>query len=237
MKGESILSEPMYITIKNQLLKVISQMHPNEMILSERELVKHFDASRMTVRKAVNLLVEEGVLYRDANRGTFVSDSAVAGKGQMVLSGTENYQFQVIYFALKYQPDHHVDHRIIRKLKLEMETSILRVVRMVKKGDTVIGIQEGYMSEKYVQNHEFSDVDTLFDIEKLLQVSVLEQNFEAVIVPAQYANLLAVPIQTPIIKSEGLMSHLDGRPFLYLVEYHHPKYSQLSLITRPQVSQ
>ncbi len=45
----------------------------HQAIPSERELEVAYGVSRMTVRLAINLLVNQGFLYREQGRGTFVS--------------------------------------------------------------------------------------------------------------------------------------------------------------------
>ena len=44
---------------------------------SESELMNKYDLSRITVRNACNHLVKEGILYRVAGKGTFVSSPKI----------------------------------------------------------------------------------------------------------------------------------------------------------------
>lgn len=66
-----------------QLKEVIQEMVDNEELLPgqaippEREICEFQGVSRMTVNKAILTLVNEGVLYREQGRGTFVSKSKV----------------------------------------------------------------------------------------------------------------------------------------------------------------
>lgn len=50
---------------------------PNTPIPSERDLSSIYGLSRMTVRRAIDQLVTEGLLYRVNGKGTFVSDAKV----------------------------------------------------------------------------------------------------------------------------------------------------------------
>lgn len=68
------METPLYQQIKEDLLAMISQLSSNSAIPSERALAEKFKVSRMTLRKAINELVDEGVLYRNKTRGTFVSE-------------------------------------------------------------------------------------------------------------------------------------------------------------------
>ena len=42
---------------------------------SEKELQERFGVSRVTVRKAVDVLIEEGYVVRDYRKGTFISEA------------------------------------------------------------------------------------------------------------------------------------------------------------------
>ena len=54
---------PRYQKIKQKILDEIEDKPVHTPIASERELAQICNVSRMTVRNAVNELVEEGVLY------------------------------------------------------------------------------------------------------------------------------------------------------------------------------
>ena len=57
---------------------------PNAMLPSERDLAARHAMSRDTVRKAVRLLEEQGLLYSDQGRGTFVAPLAVREMSQFL---------------------------------------------------------------------------------------------------------------------------------------------------------
>ena len=52
------MAAPIYLQIKDQMIEEIQQLSANAPILSERDLAVKYNASRMTVRKAVNELVD-----------------------------------------------------------------------------------------------------------------------------------------------------------------------------------
>jgi GntR family transcriptional regulator of arabinose operon len=76
-KGElPIVRVPFYIQIRQYIIDNIQQKkwRPNDKIPSENELAEKFGVSRITVKKALDTLVEEGVIYRIQGRGSFVSE-------------------------------------------------------------------------------------------------------------------------------------------------------------------
>src|SRR5690606_6399446 len=66
---------PLYYQLKEIIQEMIEneELQPNEPIPTERELCEIHGISRMTVREAIMALVNEGVLYREQGRGTYVA--------------------------------------------------------------------------------------------------------------------------------------------------------------------
>lgn len=66
---------PLYLQIANSLRKQISEgrIGSGDALPSERDLCELTGASRVTVRKAVDQLIDEGLLLRKQGSGTFVS--------------------------------------------------------------------------------------------------------------------------------------------------------------------
>ncbi len=69
-------STPLYLQIAKSIQRHISEGHiaGGEALPSERDLCEITGASRVTVRKAVDQLIEKGLLWRKQGSGTFVSD-------------------------------------------------------------------------------------------------------------------------------------------------------------------
>ncbi len=67
---------PIYKRVKQHILERIASgvWGPDEQIPTESELVEMFEASRMTINRAMRELTDEGFLSRTAGVGTFVAD-------------------------------------------------------------------------------------------------------------------------------------------------------------------
>ena len=90
---------PMYVQIedylKNQILQgdfVIGVAIP-----SERELTDTFGVSRMTVRQSITNLVNEGLLYREKGRGTYVATPKI----EQPLSGLTSFTEDMLSRGMK----------------------------------------------------------------------------------------------------------------------------------------
>lgn len=66
---------PLYYQLKEIILEMIDngELKPQELIPPEREICDIQNVSRMTVNKAILALVNEGYLFREQGKGTFVS--------------------------------------------------------------------------------------------------------------------------------------------------------------------
>lgn len=67
---------PIYLQIEQILTEKISrgELEPGDSLPSEPEMTEMYGVSRMTVRKAVDYLVRQGMVERQRGKGTFVSE-------------------------------------------------------------------------------------------------------------------------------------------------------------------
>lgn len=66
-------STPKYILVENHIKKAIKNKLIEKKLPGERTLAQELDVSYMTVRKAIENLVNEGILYKVPTKGTFVN--------------------------------------------------------------------------------------------------------------------------------------------------------------------
>jgi GntR family transcriptional regulator len=71
MANDSALRIPLYIQVREKLRKDLEQTGSGELIAPEAMLEARFAVSRITIRKAIDDLVSEGLLVRKQGRGTF----------------------------------------------------------------------------------------------------------------------------------------------------------------------
>ncbi|QNK57270.1 substrate-binding domain-containing protein [Paenibacillus sp. PAMC21692] len=83
---------PLYRTIRTQMRGLITNqsLRPGDQLPTETELMQRFQTSRATVTAAIRGLVEEGLVYRVAGKGTFVvDDSSHPVNEDLPLAGAE----------------------------------------------------------------------------------------------------------------------------------------------------
>ncbi|ADH97915.1 GntR family transcriptional regulator [Salisediminibacterium selenitireducens] len=86
--------KPIYLQIKEKIetLIVHDQLRPGERIPSTNELVQLYKVNHLTVAKGINLLVEEGLVYKKRGVGMFVEEGA-----KETVQGTRKEAFKEDY--------------------------------------------------------------------------------------------------------------------------------------------
>ena len=75
-------------TLRESLAR--GEWRPGDLMPSEQELQRRFEVSRVTIRQAMNLLVNEGLIFRQRGRGTFVAHPTIEQGLARIVSFTED---------------------------------------------------------------------------------------------------------------------------------------------------
>lgn len=220
------MQKPIYMQIKEQLKQDISNMPADTIIKSERELAKDFHASRMTVRKAVDMLVEEGFLYRNKNLGTFVCSEDIVKKEAIDIILDDVDDNKILYFNIK-----QADLELCSILKVDTEDTIIRLAKSNVKNDVVTSIDDIYYVRQFVKSTDVNSIKKLLDFSKIVKQGMVKQRFIPICVPAHYANVLKITVGTPIIMVESIVSDNTGRPVAFIRSYNHPVEKVIEIVT------
>ena len=149
------MASPIYIQIHNRLRKAVEdgQWQVGDKIPSERELAIQFGVSRMTLRQAVQTLVEEGLLERRVGAGTYVANRKVQERVSGVTSFTE-----LMEQAGKVPSSRTVSYHITtpslsesEKLQLAPNEQILRMERIRFGNDEPICFEVATVPERLIR--------------------------------------------------------------------------------------
>lgn len=214
---------PLYQQIKDKIIAMIDIMEPNASIPSERDFTDHFQASRMTVRKAINELVDEGYLYRDANRGTFVSDKRLTKKNSLLTPEFDKHT--ILYFDVKASCGEDVS----LKLNISRDTSVVRFIRILSKNNINIALEEVYIARNQLTDDAFNDLPKLENFNAFFNRGSASFTVIPMLVPIKYANLLGVKLESPILSIESIIYKNDGSPLVYIKSFNHPVYRLIEI--------
>jgi len=197
-----------------------------ERIDSEHALCRRFKVSRPTIRQALDVLVEEGLLYRHAGRGTFSTPSATADPklrvigsvGDMMALGDETW------FKLLGRDIVPVPANIAQALRLPARSSVYRIrgVRHADQGPfqhvtAYLPLTIGTA----LSDEDLSKTSMIGVIERVLGVPIklMEQVVDAALAPRQIAELLQVRPRSPLLLFERIYFASNGEPVEYALTY------------------
>ncbi|MBI1845932.1 MAG: GntR family transcriptional regulator [Candidatus Rokubacteria bacterium] len=197
-----------------------------ERIPSEHQLCAEFKVSRPTVRQALDLLVQEGRIYRHAGRGTFSTPSAggddrlrvIGSVGDMMALGDETW-FKLIAREMVRLPAN-----IAQALKLPPGSSGYRItgVRHADQGPFqhvtayVLPSLAGALAHEDLSK---TSVIALIERQLGIRITALEQVVDAVFAPRHVAELLNVRPRTPLLVFERTYRSTSGGPVEHAVTY------------------
>ena len=132
MRLDQMTGIPLYVQMREKLRLELGRMEPGEPIPSEGELGKQFNVSRITVRRAIEDLVAEGLLVRQQGRGTFIQRPKLTHELGMITSWTD--QLRILGFSpktahLKIQQETPLSH-VAEALCLAGEEQVIRIQRV-----------------------------------------------------------------------------------------------------------
>jgi Transcriptional regulators len=201
---------PVYYQLKQIILEKIKNgiWLPGDAISSERELCDIFNVSRMTIRQAINELVNEGILYREKGKGTFVSQPRVEQMNIMSFTEAATNKGLEAVTEVKILEIEIPDLYIIEKLGLSDYEDVYYMQRVRKANGQIIGIEEIYLPVRYCRDFEKKDLSS--SLYKILRddygyaIDHIETSLEAVIPEINELKLFKTEETVPIMKVTGV---------------------------------
>ncbi len=207
-----VMVAPKFIQIKQYICQQIEsgKWQQHSKVPSENELAEQFSVSRMTARRALQELTEQGVLVRTQGAGTFVATF----KSQSSLLEIRN-------IADEISARNHIHHAKQITLSVLQASEEIAILLNINKGDKVfyaevlhyettqLGISEAiqleqrYVNPKLVPEYLQQDLSVITSHEYLSSKAPLTEathEIEAVAASPKIARLLAISIQQPCLQ-------------------------------------
>ena len=115
-------NKPIFLQIKEKIEDQIvnEQLKAHDQIPSTTQMVHFYNINHITISKGINLLVDEGLLYKKRGVGMFVAEEAreklLQNRRQAF---AENYVLPMLREAVKLSLTTHDIEHIIKKIKEE----------------------------------------------------------------------------------------------------------------------
>jgi GntR family transcriptional regulator len=128
--------EQSYQSIHRRIIETLTleikdgRLRPHDCLPSDKELCERWQASRSTVRKAMDQLADRGIIYRVPGKGSFVAFRKISHPTSQLLSFSEKMKAQGL----------EVETKLIQQTTVEPDGDIASMLRLSSR-DRVLMIQ------------------------------------------------------------------------------------------------
>ncbi len=212
--------EPAYIQLVNILRSQIDsgKFRPGERLPSESQLCRSYDVSPMTVRRAINILLQDGLVSTTQGRGTFVKPIEL-GSIKFGLDELQNIFNKKTENKVKLLEVRIVkaDKDISRRLNININDRIILIRRLIIKDTEPIFYHREYIiydptSPILESEMEVTALYGLFAGSGETNLKRGELAIKAAVLDENEAKLLLAPPALPSFRIEHIFYDYDNRP-------------------------
>lgn len=133
------------------MLLLLGELRLGSRLPGERVLSERFGVSRMTLRAAMDILIQEGLIFRSARSGTFVVKPITSsGLSLKSFSNTMTDRgFSVTSRVVSFK-EIKADKNLAEILRINIHDTVFKATRVRFGNDTPISIEELYLSKDLV---------------------------------------------------------------------------------------
>ena len=212
--------EPAYAQLASILRQSMATglLRPGDQLPSEAQLVERYGVSPMTVRRAMNILADQGVVVAEQGRGTFVKPVAMSaatfqlGQFQSLFSDREHTTVHLLETRII-----SADERVARKLAIKLGQRTIYMRRLLWNNDE----PAFYHREYLIYDPTRPIVEAELEVTSLQQLfsgsggSLLKHgdiSIEATLLTDEEARLLKAPQPMAAFCFEHLFYDFDNKP-------------------------
>ncbi len=212
--------EPAYVQLVNILRDQIAsgEFRPGQRLPSESQLCQRYRVSPMTVRRAVNILMDQGLVSTAQGRGTFVKpmelSEVVFGLDELQSFFRKNSDTKVKLLEVRIIK---ADALAAEKLDIRVGDRIIHIRRLITKDQEPVFYHREYLvydpTRPVVEAEmEVTSLYGLFAGTGETGIKRGELAIEAAVLNEAEAGLLMAPPMMPSFRLEHIFYDYDGRP-------------------------
>ncbi|MBG6219031.1 GntR family transcriptional regulator [Arthrobacter sp. CAN_A6] len=230
-------NELKHVWVRRQLQELVAAgLRPGDALLGERQLEEQFGVSRITVRRAISELVQDGALVRIKGKGTFVSHGMVRStlhlasfNEDMRAAGLEP-STRVISATTATPPEAAAEH-----LGLTPESKAHHISRLRLGNGAPVSVDESWLPIRLLPDLLSEDLNgSLYRILSASghPVQRVEQTVEAAPAPETTAALLDIEAGAPVLlfrRRSFTGPDEPGTPIEYSISIYRADRYQISM--------
>lgn len=217
-------STPLYIQMANNLRQLIAdgEMAIGDALPSERSLTEITGASRVTVRKAIDQLIEEGLLLRRRGAGTYIA-SRIEQSGEGLTSFSADARRRgstpASIWLMKSLADPTEEEA--RILEIAPDEKVARLGRLRLSDDEPLAIEHAIVPARFLPSLDAVEASLYAVLEQGgFSPQTGTQKITASVATPTEAGLLSIGEGESVLRIERFTRLADGRP----VEYTRSAY-------------
>jgi GntR family transcriptional regulator len=162
MEKNSILRIPLYIQVREELRDELAALAPEAAIPPESRLGERFAVSRITIRRAIDDLVTEGLLVRQQGRGTFRQTPKLVHELNAITSWTDQLKDlgYVPHTAAQELAEIPAPKKIAQLMQIQPDERIIQLRRTRLANNEPITLMVNYIPSKIVPGFIESGLQT-----------------------------------------------------------------------------
>ncbi|MCZ2114733.1 MAG: GntR family transcriptional regulator [Anaerolineae bacterium] len=220
-------------TIRDQIAAGV--LKPGEKLMPEEELATAMGASRMTIRRGIQDLIEEGVLYRRRGVGTFIAHRHIDRDHNRLTGYLESAAIEGFIPGIELLVGEitGAKHMVARALNLREEEPIFHVRTLRLADGEPLAIHDEYVPYKLYPDLLDDDIETrqLWELlsDRGYPARRAVQRVEARAADEEIAQLLGIEDGAPVLYKLRTVYSEDGTPVEF--EICHNRGDRYSLTT------
>lgn len=224
-------------SVRERILAGVWQ--PGARLATERGLCRELSLSRITIRRALQILEEEGLIIRQQGRGTFVNPQPRRRipivNGDFSASIMRHApELRRVVQVRRLQPA-GAEHAIL--LGVPPGDRVLYARRVDMLGRTVTATDEVVMPAVFADMVGADDLERMDFLEQLhvthrLPLDYESQTVECLPAPAPLARLLRVRAGAPLLKETNVVYLVGGRAAVLFISHYRHEYYQFKSVSR-----
>lgn len=224
---ENDIAIPLYSQLKDRIISAINndELKYGEKIPTEIEIMEQYNVSRITVRRAIEELVEEGYLIKKQGKGTFVIKNKIERKLTYSYKNTQPISFTKELELNNIIPSAQViDLKIIdpieefnKMLNINLNDKLIYMKRLRLANNIPTAIEINYFSYTYFE--ELLNKNLTGSLYKILEEDFkvfpnknLKLELEVVKANDEQSKLLNIPISEPLFLFFGITADNNNTP-------------------------
>lgn len=228
---------PLHIQVREAIRKQVRNgdlIDATGRLMTEAELGEHFGVSRITIRNAIQPLVNEGLFERERGRGTFLRSNQpenwvgrLMGFSETIRDTGQHPGARILQQGMTNRHDATVREQI-------GERAVWQLKRIRLADDMPIAIEHAFYAPDIGLELEKRDLTSIvmyrvFETELGFAIKEASQTVSATLADSSSAKLLGVKVGSALIAMERLTVATDDRPLEFLRAVYLPRFFRFSI--------